>query len=96
MHVQRLRRRNVVVAPDLTDGHDRVTHALEFRWVTLDGECRRPRGSSQKLGVPLARQALPERLGDKRHDRLQQSQRLIEGIHEHRAGRFAVVAFVVA
>ena len=51
----------------------------------------RPPGGDQQLVGRATRQSLPERLRHERHDRVQQAERAVERVHEHRARRLAVI-----
>ena len=89
-----LARRDRVLRANLAQRAHRFAHELE-----LDGDGPigvrargRPLSEGQMFARLSPRQPLPERLGHERHDRVQQPQRVVEHVHEHRARDLAVLA----
>src|SRR5438045_2905825 len=89
---------NRVVGSDLADCTHRFAYQVESRQrvanLTREWMRKRPRRNRQEFAAIRRhgkREALPQRLGDEWHDRVQQAQGVVEGVSEHRARNLAVV-----
>ena len=88
----RLSRGDAVLGPDRADGADDVLHGAEAgQRVGVGGAGVGPRpGRHRDRRVGLAAgQALPQRLGDERHRRVQQPERDVEGLRQDGARHVA-------
>ena len=102
--LDRLSRCDVVLGADLTNRQHRLAHELELlrdvgvageNLFLLPGPSRQvvgPLGGREERPGVAAGQLLPERLGHEWHDRMQETERVVERVDQHGTRHFAVVA----